>query len=61
MLNDPLLPPYQLMHLTLKNRRMITSQDPACPEDRMSKKRREQLSALPHWRYRGRAQQSAMR
>ncbi|MBN9678474.1 N-methyl-L-proline N-demethylase HpbA [Salipiger bermudensis] len=35
MSNDPLLQPYQLKHLTLKNRIMITSHEPAYPEDGM--------------------------
>jgi N-methyl-L-proline demethylase len=35
--NDPLLQPYQLKHLTLKNRIMITSHEPAYPEDGMPK------------------------
>lgn len=39
MLNDPLLQPYQLKHLTLKNRLMITSHEPAYPEDGMPKER----------------------
>ncbi|MCA1287251.1 N-methyl-L-proline N-demethylase HpbA [Salipiger bermudensis] len=39
MLNDPLLQPYQLKHLTLKNRIMITSHEPAYPEDGMPKDR----------------------
>ena len=39
MLNDPLLQPYQLKHLTLKNRIMITSHEPAYPEDGMPKER----------------------
>ena len=33
MTNDPLLQPYQLKHLTLQNRIMITSHEPAYPED----------------------------
>lgn len=37
--NDPLLQPYQLKHLTLKNRIMITSHEPAYPEDGMPKER----------------------
>ncbi|MGG7567770.1 FAD-dependent oxidoreductase [Rhodovulum sp. DZ06] len=36
---DPLLQPYQLKHLTLKNRLMITSHEPAYPEDGMPKAR----------------------
>jgi 2,4-dienoyl-CoA reductase-like NADH-dependent reductase (Old Yellow Enzyme family) len=39
MTNDPLLQPYQLRHLTLKNRLMITSHEPAYPEDGMPKER----------------------
>ncbi len=33
MLNDPLLQPYQLKHLTLRNRIMTTSHEPAYAED----------------------------
>ncbi|SFI90591.1 NADH:flavin oxidoreductase [Albimonas pacifica] len=39
MSTDPLLQPYQLKHLTLKNRLMITSHEPAYPEDGMPKAR----------------------
>lgn len=39
MLHDPLLQPYQLKHLTLRNRVMITSHEPAYPEDGMPKER----------------------
>ncbi len=39
MSNDPLLQPYQLKHLTLKNRIMMTSHEPAYPEDGMPKDR----------------------
>jgi 2,4-dienoyl-CoA reductase-like NADH-dependent reductase (Old Yellow Enzyme family) len=39
MSNDPLLQPYHLKHLTLKNRIMITSHEPAYPEDGMPKER----------------------
>jgi len=39
MSNDPLLQPFQLKHLTLKNRIMITSHEPAYPEDGMPKDR----------------------
>ena len=39
MNNDPLLQPYQLRHLTLKNRIMISSHEPAYPEDGMPKGR----------------------
>ena len=35
--NDPLLQPYQLKHLRLKNRIMTTSHEPAYPEDGMPK------------------------
>lgn len=36
---DPLLQPYTLKHLTLKNRIMITAHEPAYPEDGMPKDR----------------------
>ena len=36
---DPLLQPYQLKHLALRNRIMITSHEPAYPEDGMPKAR----------------------
>ncbi len=36
---DPLLQPYQLKHLTLKNRLMITSHEPAYPENGMPTER----------------------
>ncbi len=39
MTTDPLLQPYQLKHLTLKNRIMTTSHEPAYPEDGMPKDR----------------------
>ena len=39
MRNDPLLEPYQLKHLRLKNRIMITSHEPAYAEDGMPKER----------------------
>ncbi|MBC7147355.1 MAG: N-methyl-L-proline N-demethylase HpbA [Thioclava marina] len=39
MSSDPLLQPYQLKHLTLRNRFMITSHEPAYPEDGMPKAR----------------------
>ncbi|WP_316013042.1 NADH:flavin oxidoreductase [Roseobacter sp. HKCCA0434] len=39
MTNDPLLQPYRLKHLVLKNRLMITSHEPAYPEDGMPKAR----------------------
>ncbi|SNR50288.1 NADH:flavin oxidoreductase [Puniceibacterium sediminis] len=39
MSRDPLLQPYQLGHLTLKNRIMTTSHEPAYPEDGMPKDR----------------------
>ena len=37
--NDPLLQPYRLKHLTLRNRIMTTSHKPAYPEDGMPKDR----------------------
>ena len=37
--NDPLLEPYQLKHLQLKNRIMITPHEPAYPQDGMPKQR----------------------
>ncbi|MYF12966.1 MAG: NADH:flavin oxidoreductase [Gammaproteobacteria bacterium] len=39
MSNDPLLSPFQLNHLTLRNRVMITAHEPAYPEDGMPKAR----------------------
>ncbi|MFK7762147.1 MAG: FAD-dependent oxidoreductase [Roseobacter sp.] len=39
MTKDPLLQPYQLKHLTLKNRIMTTSHEPAYPQDGMPKER----------------------
>ncbi len=39
MSNDPLLQPYQLKNLTLRNRIMMTSHEPAYPEDGMPKDR----------------------
>ena len=39
MTNDPLLQPYQLKHLTLRNRIMTTSHEPAYTEDGMPKDR----------------------
>ena len=39
MSNDPLLQPYQLKHLTLRNRILITAHEPAYPEDGMPKGR----------------------
>ncbi len=39
MSNDPLLQPYQLKHLTIKNRIMTTAHEPAYPEDGMPKDR----------------------
>ncbi|OZG73955.1 N-methylproline demethylase [Hahella sp. CCB-MM4] len=39
MSNDPLLQPYQLKHLRLRNRVIITSHEPAYPEDGMPKER----------------------
>lgn len=37
MSSDPLLQPYRLQHLALKNRLIITSHEPAYPEDGMPK------------------------
>ena len=37
--NDPLLQPYQLKHLTLKNRIMSTAHEPTYSEDGMPKER----------------------
>ncbi|SPJ23685.1 NADH:flavin oxidoreductase [Palleronia abyssalis] len=37
--SDPLLQPYRLKHLTLKNRLMISAHEPAYPEDGMPKER----------------------
>jgi 2,4-dienoyl-CoA reductase-like NADH-dependent reductase (Old Yellow Enzyme family)/thioredoxin reductase len=39
MAQDPLLQPYQLKHLTLRNRVILTSHEPAYPEDGMPKGR----------------------
>ena len=39
MSNDPLLSPFKLKHLTLKNRLMTSSHEPAYPEDGMPKGR----------------------
>lgn len=39
MSNDPLLQPYTLKHLTLRNRIIMTSHEPAYPEDGMPKGR----------------------
>ena len=39
MSNDPVLQPFKLKHLTLKNRVMTTSHEPAYPEDGMPKDR----------------------
>ncbi|MCC5992708.1 MAG: NADH:flavin oxidoreductase [Rhodobacteraceae bacterium] len=39
MSDDPLLQPYQLKHLTLRNRIMTTAHEPAYPEDGMPKAR----------------------
>ncbi|MHA6645466.1 oxidoreductase [Mesorhizobium sp. A623] len=39
MSNDPLLQPYQLKHLKLRNRIIVTSHEPAYPEDGMPKGR----------------------
>ena len=39
MSNDPLLQPFQLKHLTLRNRIIVTAHEPAYPEDGMPKGR----------------------
>lgn len=39
MSNDPLLQPYKLKHLTLRNRIIVTSHEPAYPEDGLPKER----------------------
>ena len=39
MSNDPLLQPYQLKHLTLKNRIMSTAHEPSYSEDGLPKER----------------------
>ncbi|PTM92178.1 NADH:flavin oxidoreductase [Mycoplana dimorpha] len=39
MSNDPPLQPYKLKHLTLRNRIIVTSHEPAYPEDGMPKER----------------------
>ncbi|MGB3897982.1 MAG: NADH:flavin oxidoreductase [Mesorhizobium sp.] len=39
MSTDPLLQPYKLKHLTLRNRLMLTSHEPAYPDDGMPKER----------------------
>lgn len=39
MSNDPLLEPYRLKHLTLRNRIIVTSHEPAYPEDGLPKER----------------------
>ncbi|MEX0405948.1 NADH:flavin oxidoreductase [Aquibium sp. LZ166] len=39
MANDPLLQPFQLKHLTFRNRILTTSHEPAYPEDGMPKER----------------------
>src|SRR3954471_1601895 len=39
MSSDPLLQPYKLKHLTLRNRILVTSHEPAYPEDGMPKER----------------------
>lgn len=39
MVDDPLLQPFQLKHLTLKNKVMTTSHEPAYPEEGMPKER----------------------
>lgn len=38
-MTDPLLQPYQLRHLTLRNRLMMTAHEPAYPEDGLPKER----------------------
>lgn len=42
MSNDPLLQPYQLKHLTLRNRIILTAHEPAYPEEGMPKGRYRQ-------------------
>lgn len=44
MSNDPLLQPYKLKHLTLRNRIIVTSHEPAYPEDGMPKGRYRQYT-----------------
>src|SRR3546814_2996444 len=39
MSNDPLLQPYRLKHLTLRNRIIFTAHEPAYPEDGLPKER----------------------
>lgn len=39
MTSDPLLQPYELKHLTLRNRLMLTAHEPAYPEDGLPKAR----------------------
>ena len=39
MSNDPLLQPFKLKHLTLRNRLMTSSHEPAYPDDGMPKGR----------------------
>ena len=39
MSTDPLLQPFKLKHLTLRNRLMLSSHEPAYPEDGMPKGR----------------------
>ena len=39
MSTDPLLQPFQLKHLTLRNRIIVTSHEPAYAEDGMPKER----------------------
>jgi len=46
MSSDPLLQPYKLKHLTLKNRIMTTSHEPAYPEDGMPKARYRAYHAM---------------
>ena len=52
MSHDPLFQPYTLKHLTLKNRLMISSHEPAYPEDGMPKERYRayHVERAPAWR-----------
>jgi 2,4-dienoyl-CoA reductase-like NADH-dependent reductase (Old Yellow Enzyme family) len=45
MSNDPLLQPFRLKHLTLRNRIMVTSHEPAYPGDGMPKERYREYHA----------------
>ena len=47
MNNDPLLQPYQLKHLTLRNRIMTTSHEPAYPVHGLPKARYRAYHAEP--------------